>query len=82
MAKRNYYRYNLQDGHKVVYKGITKNSEQRIEQHKDESKRFTNMKIVGPAVKKETAEKWEEESLRQYRYDHKGENPHYNKTEK
>ncbi len=70
MSKRNYYRYNLKEGRKIVYKGITKNREQRLEQHKDNGKRFTNMQIVGPQVRKNTAERWEEESLRQYRYHH------------
>ncbi len=82
MSKRNYNRYNLRDGRKIVYKGITKNSEQRLEQHKDSGKRFTNIQIVGSQVTKNSAERWEEESLRQYRYNHKGKNPKYNKTEK
>lgn len=82
MSKRNHYRYNLRDGGKIVYKGITKNQEQRLEQHKDNGKRFTNMQIVGPRVRKDTAERWEEESLQQYRHNHKGKNPRYNKTEK
>jgi len=82
MTKRNYYRYNLRDGRKIVYKGITKNPEQRIEQHKDNNKRFTNIQIVGTRVGKYTAERWEEESLQQYRHHHKGKNPRYNKTEK
>jgi len=82
MSKRNYYRYNLREGRKIAYKGITKNHVQRLEQHKDNGKRFTNMQIVGPRVRKNTAERWEEESLRQYRHHHKGKNPRYNKTEK
>lgn len=79
---RNYFRYNLKKSHKIVYKGITNNPEDRTEQHKDDGKRFTHMQIVGPAVTKNTAEKWEEESLRQFRYDHRGKNPLYNETEK
>lgn len=82
MARRNYYRYNLKDGHTIVYKGITKKPEERPEQHKDEGKRFTNLQIVGPAVKKDTAEKWEEKSLQSYRDSHGGKNPKYNKTDK
>lgn len=82
MSKRNYCRYNLKDRHKIVYKGITKDPEQREEQHRDEGKKFTHMQIFGPSVKKDTAEKWEEESLKQYRYDHGGKNPRYNKTDK
>lgn len=82
MSKRDYYRYNLKEDHTIAYKGITKYPEQRVEQHKDEDKKFTHMQIIGPAVTKDTAEKWEEESLRQYRYNHGGKNPRYNETEK
>ena len=82
MKKRNFHRYNLKESGKIVYKGITKNPEEREEQHEDEGKRFSHMQIVGPTVTKQAAEKWEEESLRQYRYDHGGRNPRYNKTDK
>ena len=82
MSNRNHYRYNLKQSHKVVYKGITKNPENREEQHKDEGKRFSNMQIVGPSVTKAAAEKWEEESLAQYRSNHGGRNPRYNETDK
>ena len=82
MSKRNHYRYNLKKEHKIVYKGITKDPDERTEQHKDEGKRFTHMQVINPAVTKKAAEKWEEESLRQYRYDHGGRNPLYNETEK
>ena len=83
MAKeRNNYRYELKDGKKVVYKGYTNNPERRENEHEDEGKRFTHMNIVGPAVTKETAENWEEESLEAYRKSHNGKNPKYNKTSK
>ena len=82
MSKRNFHRYNLKESHKIVYKGITKDPEDREEKHRDEGKRFSHMQIVGPAVTKDAAERWEEESLRQYRYDHGGRNPRHNKTNK
>ena len=82
MKKRDHQRYNLKDGHKIVYKGITNNPERRAEQHKDEGKRFSHLQTIGPAVTKDAAEKWEEDSLRQYRYDHGGKNPKYNETDK
>jgi len=82
MKNRNYHRYNLKQGHKVVYKGITNNPERREEQHKDEGKRFTKMQVVGPSVTKDAAEKWEEDSLAQFRGNHGGRNPKYNETNK
>lgn len=76
--KRNYYRYELWDNKKLVYIGITDNPKRRLQEHKIEGKKFTRMKIVGRAVTKETAEKWEENRLRTYRRHHKGRNPKYN----
>ncbi|MFO7967290.1 MAG: GIY-YIG nuclease family protein [Archaeoglobaceae archaeon] len=75
--KRNYYRYELKNGRKKVYVGITKDPERRREDHKD-NKRFTKMNVVGPAVTKGTAERWEEEKLKKYRKNHGGRNPRYN----
>jgi predicted GIY-YIG superfamily endonuclease len=82
MAKRNYHRYELKQGRKVVYRGITNNPERREEEHKDEGKRFSRMSIVGPTVTKESAEKWEEKSLEAYRENHRGKSPKYNETDK
>lgn len=82
MTKRNYHRYNLKKNRNIVYKGITRNPVRREKQHRDERKNFDNLQIVGPAVTKKSAERWEEESLKQYRYSHKGKNPKYNETEK
>ena len=81
--KRDHYRYELKDGVKIVYIGITKRPPERREaEHRGERKRFTHMRVVGPAVTKETAEKWEEDRLAAYRQSHKGKNPKYNKTSK
>ncbi len=79
---RNYYRYRLVDGHKVVQYGITNDPERREEEHHDEGKRFSRLNTVGPAVTKDTAEEWEEEMLATYRSNHGGRNPRYNKTDK
>jgi len=45
-------------------------------------KRFRSMNVVGPAVTRDGAEKWEEERLEQYRKSHGGKNPRYNETDK
>ena len=83
MAKvRNHSRYELRDRGKIVYVGVTNDPERRKEEHKDEGKRFGSMKVVGPAVTRDGAEKWEEKRLEQYRKSHGGENPRYNETDK
>ena len=40
------------------------------------------MQVVGPSVTKNVAEKWEEDSLAQFRGNHGGMNPRYNETDK
>lgn len=83
MAKsRNYYRYELKQGPEVVYRGITKDPERREREHKEEGKRFSHIHPIKPAVTKDTAERWEEESLENYRQNHQGRNPKYNETNK
>ncbi len=82
VKKRNYYRYHLKDGKEIVQFGITNSPERREVEHKNERKKFTRLQVVGPSVTKETAERWEENSLATYRRGHKGKNPKYNKTSK
>ena len=79
--KRDYYRYELRDGHKIVYIGMTDNPIRREGQHKSEGKDFTRMTLVGRKVTENSAEQWEEKRLEQYRRSHGGRNPRYNKTE-
>lgn len=78
MRSRNYYRYELRDGRRIVYIGITNNPPRREPEHESEGKQFTNMNVVGPAVTKESAEQWEKKRLEQYRRSHGGKNPKYN----
>jgi len=81
MAKaRDYHRYELKRGKKVVYRGITNDPERREAEHRQEGKNFTHMHIIGPAVTKETAQKWEEQSLQSYRRSHGGRLPEYNEA--
>lgn len=82
MRKRNTYRYKLNQGGKVVQYGITDDPERRKQEHKDDGKQFNQMKIVGPIVTRDSAERWEEERLESYRRTHRGRNPRYNKTDK
>ncbi len=80
--RRNYHRYELRQGHQIVYAGITNDPERREEEHREEGKRFSGMSTVGPAVTKATAERWEEERLEAFRNTHRGQNPKYNETDK
>jgi predicted GIY-YIG superfamily endonuclease len=83
MAKtRDHYRYELKRGRKVVYRGITNDPERREAEHRQEGKNFSHTRIVGPAVTKETAQKWEGQSLASYRKSHGGKLPEYNEAGK
>ncbi len=82
MAKRDTFRYKLVDKGKIVQYGITDDPERRREEHKGDGKQFDSMRIVRPAVTEKSAEKWEEERLEDYRGNHQGRNPRYNKTDK
>lgn len=78
--KRDHYRYELKDGNKIVYIGITDDPSRREAQHRQEGKRFSHMRVVGLAVTIDTAQKWEKERLETYRKSHSGKNPRYNRT--
>ena len=80
VKKREHYRYELKDGRKIVYIGITSSPDRRETQHKKQRKRFSHMRVVGPRVTRKAAERWEESSLETYRKNHQGRNPRYNRT--
>ena len=44
---RNFYKYELKEGNKVVYVGITNNPDRRENEHLLEGKNFDKMDIVG-----------------------------------
>ena len=77
--KRDTITYNLKQGRNVVYKGITKNPEQRVEQHKQEGKKFSHLQTTSSRMTNEGAKKKEAQDLKQYRQSHGGRNPKYNK---
>lgn len=73
----------LKDSKEIVQFGITKRPpKSRAAEHRSEGRKFTHMLVVGPAVTRETAETWEEDSLAAYRRSHRGKNPKYSKTSK
>ena len=71
--------YDLKDGKKIVYRGITKDPEKREKEHKASGKRFTKMVLSKRKMTEEGAKKKEKENLRTYRKSHGGKNPKYNK---
>ena len=77
--KRNTVTYDLKQGKKVVYKGTTKNPDRREEEHREERKKFSHLKVTSRQMTKEGAKKKEQEDLKIYRQNHKGKNPKYNK---
>jgi len=64
--RRNHTRYELRDKGKVVYVGITSQPvDERVDQHRQDGKRFTSVNKAGPFVTKDSAEEWEENRLEQ-----------------
>ena len=78
MANRTYYRYELKDGRKVVYYGITNNPQRRLSEHQADGKKFSTLNIKGPIVTKETAEEWEKNIIKTFAKNHSGKSPKYN----
>lgn len=78
---RDTYRYNLRNGNRIVYKGITNDLERRTAEHQADGMDFTRVEKVGLAVTRDTAEAWEADSIAQYKQNHNGERPLYNKND-
>ncbi|WNY26773.1 hypothetical protein MsAm2_05490 [Methanolapillus ohkumae] len=77
-SNRDYKKYELKDGHKTVYRGITNDMDRRMVEH-TQDKKFTSMVQIGKSCTEESARSWEEGSLQTYRDNHGGKNPKYNK---
>ena len=71
--------YILLDGKKIVYKGTTNDPERREKEHKKKGKQFTELKIISRKMTEKGAKEKEEQDLVQYRKNHGGRNPKYNK---
>lgn len=80
MAERDTTRYELRNGNKVVYVGITNDPIRRDQEHAAD-KNFTKMVPIGPKVTRATAERWEEERIATYKQNHQGERPKYNQND-
>ena len=77
--KQDTYFYELKQGNKTVYMGISKNPEERERQHRNEGKEFGKMQVAPRPMTRDGAEKKEQERLKTYRENHRGKNPKYNK---
>ena len=81
MTKRTTHNYTLNDGNKIVYKGITNNPSRRMAEHERSGKEFTKMVYDTYPTTRETARAREASGLEHYRNTHNGANPKYNKTD-
>lgn len=77
---RDYNKYILYQGNKIVYIGITNDIERRKREHQNDGKEFSRMEKEGNLSTKEGAEAWETERLQTYMNNHNGQLPLYNKT--
>ena len=71
-------RYKLKEGNEILYFGITDDLKRRESEHKSKGMKFSKMEKVGPAVTRESALKWERESIKKYKKSHGGKSPKYN----
>ena len=80
MNKRDTNKYILKEGNKILYVGITNKPIRRESEHRRE-KVFQKMEVIGHAVTRKSAEKWETERIKQYKRNHNGQVPPLNKTQ-
>ena len=77
--KRDTYIYELKDGNKIVYYGITNNPDRRVIEHENSRKKFTHVRVIRGPMLRENAEKLEGEYIQHYQRQHGGKPPKYNK---
>lgn len=75
---RNTYKYELRDGNRVVYVGITNDLERREAEHRAEGMDFTSIRKIGNVTTRDAAEQWEADRIATYMDNHSGECPKYN----
>ncbi len=78
--KRNTYKYELTQGNKVVYVGITNDPARREMEHRQD-KDFDRMRIIGRPSTLDGASQWETDRIQTYMRNHGGETPLYNQNE-
>lgn len=78
---RDTYKYELRDGNRVVYVGITNDLERRESEHRTEGMDFTSIRKVGNVTTRSAAEEWEARRIATYKGNHDGERPKYNQND-
>lgn len=78
---RDTYKYELRDGNRVVYVGITNDLERRESEHRAEGMDFTSIHKVGNVTTRSAAEDWEAQRIATYKDNHGGDRPKYNQND-
>ena len=79
MGPRNKVVYQLKQGHKIVYIGITNDLARREKEHRELGREFNRIERVSRPMTEEEAQKKEQETLEKYRKRRGGKIPKYNK---
>lgn len=77
--KRDTYKYELTQGNKVVYVGITNDPVRREMEHRQD-KDFDRMRIIGRPSTLDGASLWETDRIQTYMRNHGGDTPLYNQN--
>lgn len=78
---RDTYKYELRDGNRVVYVGITNDLERREAEHRAEGMDFTKIQKIGNVTTRSAAEEWEADRIATYKRNHRGDRPEYNQND-
>lgn len=81
MAERDTYKYELRNGNRVVYVGITNDLDRREAEHRNEGMQFTSINKVGNITTHDAAEAWEADRIATYKENHHGDRPLYNQND-
>lgn len=81
MAERDTYKYELRNGNRVVYVGITNDLDRREAEHRNEGMQFTSINKVGNITTRDAAETWEADRIATYKENHHGDRPLYNQND-
>lgn len=71
-------KYELFDGNRLVYVGISNDIERRANEHRAEGMHFTRVEKVGRSSTRQGAGEWETARLQTYMDNHGGQLPKYN----